>query len=59
MAAPLLRRGSRAWSAKCGPLIQIYFTATRSGFVVKNKVATTYSRKEKTGDSPCRKAAEV
>ena len=50
MAATLLRRGSREPSPRNAdaPLIQIYFTATtRSGFVVKIKIATTSSGKRR------------
>jgi|SRR5713226_1981095 len=59
--ATLLRRGSREPYPRNAdaPLIEIYFTATRSGFVIKIKIATTPNGKEKTGDSPCRKGAEV
>jgi hypothetical protein len=56
MAATLREPGPRNADA---PLIEIYFTATRSRFVVKIKIATTSNGKEKTGDSPCPKGAEV
>jgi len=61
MAATPLRRGSREPGPRNAdaPLIEIYFTAIRSGYVVKIKIVTTSNRKEKTGDSPCRKGAEV
>jgi hypothetical protein len=56
MAATLLRRASREPGPRNAdaPLIEIYFTATRSGFVIRIKIATTSNGKEKTGDSPCR-----
>jgi hypothetical protein len=61
MVATLLRRGSREPGPRnaAAPLIEINFTTTRSGFVIKIKIATTSDGKEKTGDSPCRKCAEV
>jgi hypothetical protein len=61
MAATLLQRSSREPGPRNADahLIEIYFTAARSGFVIKIKIATASNGKEKTGDSPCRKGAEV
>ena len=61
MAATHLQRSSREPGPRNADalLIEIYLTAARSAFVIKIKIATTSNGKEKTGDSPCRKDAEV